>query len=220
MPITYWARPQDKPELKDLRRTPADLRWLEARLGRYPFAELGVVVSPTDTAEETQTMVTMGADVLLFDDSGALTHELAHQWYGDEVTPDNWPDLWMNESFAYYLQLRWEAARGIESMAASRRYLDSHDQGFRRHDGPPGRYFKNDFASSSVYDCGALMLDRLHAMLPAPVFARVLREWPRLHRWGSVNRSLWVGYLDRVTGRNLRRVRPPVARLTDDAGLR
>lgn len=203
LPITYWVRPQNRALLHDLRRTPGDVRWLEARLGRYPFGQLGVVVSPTESAEETQTMVTMGADVLRFEGPGDLAHELAHQWYGDEVTPDNWPDLWMNESFAMYLQIRWEATHGVESMGRWRHYLVASDQRTRRQDGPPGRYFRDDFAGNSVYLCGALMLDRLHSMLPAAAFATLLRGWPRLHRFGSVHRSEWVRYLDRVTGRDL-----------------
>ncbi|MFS8640983.1 MAG: hypothetical protein LOD90_09285, partial [Symbiobacteriaceae bacterium] len=43
----------------------------------------------------------------------SLLHEYAHQWYGDLVTPDNWPDLWMNESFAMYLQLLWSDEVGL-----------------------------------------------------------------------------------------------------------
>jgi aminopeptidase N len=204
LPITYWVRPEDRWELKYLRRTPTVLKWLESRLGRYPFAELGVVMSPTRSAEETQTMVTMGVGVLSASYGVSdLAHELAHQWYGDEVTPDNWPDLWMNESFAMYIQIRWEAAHHVESIGQWRSYLNHYDQQFRRNDGPPGEYHKRQFAENSVYYCGALMLDRLHSMLPTAVFAKVLRDWPRLHRFGSVHRSEWVGYLDRITGRNV-----------------
>jgi aminopeptidase N len=205
LPITYWVRPADRETLHTLRQTPAIVGWLESRLGRYPFATLGLVAAPTRTAEETQTMVTMGLGVLdAYYGREDLAHELVHQWYGDEVTPDNWPDLWMNESFAMYVEIRWEAAHHLESMAQWRTYLEHHDQRFRRNDGPPGRYHRRQFASNSVYYCGALMLDRLHAMLPAATFATVLKKWPRLHWFGSVHRSQWISFLDRVTGRNLR----------------
>ena len=35
------------------------------------------------------------------------SHELAHQWFGDAVTPAHWEDLWLNESFATYGQWLW-----------------------------------------------------------------------------------------------------------------
>jgi aminopeptidase N len=204
LPVSYWVRPQNRSELANLRRTPAILKWLEAKLGRFPFRQVGVVVAPTHTAEETETMVTMGAGIL--DNRGGLSdlaHELTHQWYGDEVTPDNWPDLWLNETFAMYVEIRWDATHNIASMKQWRHILVHTDQRNRTQDGPPGRYHKQQFADISVYFCGALMLDRLHTMLPHPVFAKLLRGWPRLHRFGTVHRSEWVRYLDRVSGRHL-----------------
>ena len=38
--------------------------------------------------------------------AGTITHELAHQWFGDLVTMRWWDDLWLNESFAEYLAHR------------------------------------------------------------------------------------------------------------------
>ena len=61
LPITYWV-PRNHPEyLAPLRSTPSAIGWLESRLGPYPFDRAGVVVTPSDSAMETQTLVTFGA---------------------------------------------------------------------------------------------------------------------------------------------------------------
>jgi aminopeptidase N len=33
-----------------------------------------------------------------------LAHELAHQWFGDKVTCGSWQDIWLNESWATYIE--------------------------------------------------------------------------------------------------------------------
>src|SRR2546427_1959544 len=32
-----------------------------------------------------------------------IPHELAHQWFGDYVTLENWANMWLNEGFAEFL---------------------------------------------------------------------------------------------------------------------
>jgi len=206
LPITYWVERRDRGLLPELRRTPGLIRWLERRVGPYPFDRIGAVVVDSDSAMETQTMVTMGDDVR---EQGApwvevLLHEYAHQWYGDTVTPNNWKDMWLNESFAMYLEILWSADKGYTSMREWRGFLWSNDQYLRDKYGPPGEYDRGEFGSGNVYYCGALMLDVLRGKLGDRMFARVLRAWPQSHRDTNADRGDWIRWLNRVTDRNLR----------------
>jgi aminopeptidase N len=205
LPITYWVESKDKSVLAVLHQTPAMVSWLEARLGRFPFGSLGDVVVPTHSAVETQTMVTVGAPILT---SAAgptdLLHEYVHSWYGDDVTPSGWQDLWLNESFAYYVQLTWEASHGVTTTARWRQQVNQDDQRLRTQYGPPGDPEPADFAELNVYECGARMLDRLRSMLGPTTFANVLRQWPATHHFANADRDDWINFLDRATGRDLR----------------
>ena len=40
-----------------------------------------------------------------------MVHELAHQWFGDSVTPARWSDLWLNEGHATWYEYEFDADR-------------------------------------------------------------------------------------------------------------
>lgn len=69
--------------------------------GDYPFAaeKYGHAQFGRGGGMEHQTMSFVGS----FRSRDLLVHELAHQWFGDLITCQSWPDLWLNEGFATYL---------------------------------------------------------------------------------------------------------------------
>lgn len=75
------------------------LKLYSDKFGQYPFAEekYGHTITPIGGGMENQTMTTLGN--FSFE---LVAHELAHQWFGDNVTCATWQDIWINEGFASY----------------------------------------------------------------------------------------------------------------------
>lgn len=65
----------------------------------YPFAEekYGHCLTDLGGGMEHQTMTTIGGFSF-----GLVAHELAHMWFGDNITCATWSDIWINEGFATY----------------------------------------------------------------------------------------------------------------------
>ena len=204
IPLTYWYLPADADAVHKLTaQVPGMITFLEQHFGPYPFPTAGVLFRPEMVGMETQTMITLSSRVPAAD----LLHEFAHQWFGDAVTPTTWSGLWLNEGFAMYSQLLWEAQNpalgGGETIdTLLQRQVLPRDQMLRTADGPPGHFKPTHFASSNVYYCPALMLNGLRTAIGDTAFYRLLGDWAHQHQGTNQDRRAFVAFVNAQTGRD------------------
>ena len=202
VPITYWT-PRSQPKVLDkLEVTPEAMAWLEDLLGPYPFDTFGTVVVDAESGMETQTMVTLG-DTRYTLSSKVIVHELAHQWYGDQVTPDDWRDVWMNEGLVMYLQGMWEAEQQGIPVAAKMDRWALFEEALREEAGPPAAYFPDFFGSSNIYYGPALMFQELREMVGDERFFTMVRGWPAANDNANADREDFIAFMEESTGEEL-----------------
>ncbi|MCK6507649.1 HEAT repeat domain-containing protein [Myxococcota bacterium] len=133
-----------------------------------------------------------------------VAHELAHQWYGDLLTCEDWRELWLNEGFATFFAADWMATRqGPEAHAAEvQGWLD----GMVAHPRPlAGRFFHGPDAAmnANVYGRGAGVLHMLRVHLGEERFWAGIRAYTQGHQRGLVATVDLQRAMEGVSGRNL-----------------
>jgi aminopeptidase N len=203
LPISYWT-PTGRPAvLRKVRYAPQAVAYLERKVGRYPFPSLGLLVVPSDSAMETQSMVTLG-DTRYTLSRDTVVHEIAHQWYGDTVTPDDWSDLWMNEGMATYLaEASWTGDHGPASRTDILRGWATLASGMREEYGPPAHYRPGTFGEGNAYYLPALMWDTLRQRLGDRTFWSLATRWLRTHRFTSQSRDTLAAWWSQESGQDL-----------------
>ena len=200
--VDYWY-PRRTPEvLKDLTAGTAAVDWIEERLGPYPFSSAGIVVTDSISAMETQTMITLGKHEYARS-APVIVHEFVHQWYGDQVSPADWSDMWLNEGMTMLVQGLWESDHNGDDIATTIASWRSIDQQIRDDFGPPGDYDPTQFAGSNVYYCPALMWNELRLELGDDAFFEVARSWLAAHDNESVTREDIYAHWEKETGLEL-----------------
>ena len=107
-----------------------------------------------------------------------VPHELAHQWFGDLVTAENWANYWLNEGFAEFMPGQyWEAKLG--PAAEDDYYFDEYQQYLAKD--ARRRTPLATWNSSVAYPKGALVLRMLKQQLGAEPFWAAIRLYLQRH---------------------------------------
>lgn len=191
-----------------LRRQPAMIAFLARRFGPYPFSSAGATVVDVGVgyAMETQTRstypVTRFADPVEGED--VVVHEIAHQWFGNSVTPRRWRDLWLNEGFARYAEWLWSEERGRRTAGgmfslAYGRYPLGHSF-WKVKIGAPAA---GDLFTGALYDRGAMTLHQLRRTVGDAAFFAILRRWTADRAGGHGTTAQFVALAETVSGKDL-----------------
>lgn len=155
---------------------------LEKMFGPYPFTELGGVVPAANVwfgGLETQTRPVYRRKSIINKDfaNELITHELAHMWFGNQVTLEEWDDIFMNEAYASWAD--WGLVEQTGGRSANEAFLALFEKAEERpefwkitmHD--PGKEQLFD----TVYNRGPMTLQALRNVIGDDAFTELNREW-------------------------------------------
>ncbi len=169
-PLAYSNNASSINATKPLLETFSDL------FGVYPFykEKYGHVMAPFSGGMEHQTMTSLG--IFNF---GIVAHELAHQWFGDNVTCATWSDIWLNEGNATYCE--YLAAKYLTSATNAVNVITKIQNDAKAE---VGSVYCTDttnvnriFSSGLTYNKGGSAIRVLHYLLGDSMFFKVNRTY-------------------------------------------
>ena len=172
--------------------------------GPYPFSAMGAIVDPAvpiTYALETQSRPYYPTPP----GESLLTHELAHQWFGDSVSLRRWKQIWLNEGFATYAEWLYEEHTGGASTAETfdEEYsTDKSDKEFWNpppgNPGGPANMF-----DETIYTRGAMTLEVLRQRIGDDDFFDLITEWAAGNQYGHGTTRELKGLAESISGKQL-----------------
>ncbi len=186
IPLRFWYLRGNEAKARGLfAEFPTMLDFFEGTIGPYPFGDekMGVVETP-HLGMEHQTINAYGngyeKNDVGYDD--LLQHEFAHEWFGNQLTNENWDDMWLHEGFGSYMQPLY--SRYLYGEQAYDAELHTQRLGIRNkfplvsgkpmlgeevYSGPHG-------PGGDIYVKGSMMLHSLRQLVGDPAFYNATRR--------------------------------------------
>ena len=199
-----YDNPQTLPYFQaDIDETATFLELYAGLFGPYPFQDekYGHCMAPISGGMEHQTMTTQG-----FFEKKLTTHELCHQWWGDNVTCASWADIWINEGFASYGEFLM-----LENLYAGQQVQHMTDVHTSVMGSPEGSVYVLDslnegriFDGRLSYDKGSGIIHTLRYLInDDAVFFSTLRQFQNEFKDSTATGMQFRDFVAAVTGIDL-----------------
>ena len=223
VPVRGIATKGNGPKMaRALAMAPAIIEHEEAYYGfGYPFGKLDLAALPDFSAGamENAGLVTFRDWLLLLDKDSApsavrssfnvIAHELAHQWTGDTVTLDWWNDIWLNESFATWMQQKvegeihpdWHAHLGRIMGGQEAMQNDSLTSARMIRQPITGNGDIETAFDGITYQKGAAVLGMFENFVGPEVFQKGMQAYIKAHAFGNANAGDLVDAIATAAGK-------------------
>jgi aminopeptidase N len=183
-----------------LSQTPSILDFYATFLSTpYPYDAAGGVIdrSPVGYALETQTKPSYAVNSGVDPSSPGLdtiSHELAHQWFGDDVTLATWSDIWLNEGPAEFFSWLWQERTGNSPLTTKQRFDSSYANPAMDWSIPPAAppTAADIFDTDAMYTRGAMVMEALREIVGEDKFKAVLKTYLASHQYGNASTRQFI----------------------------
>lgn len=217
VPLAFYTPPSEFAQAqRSFAGTKDMMAFFEEETGTpYPWAKYAqVCVNDFVAGGMENTSLTILTDNTLFppetennrSSEGLVSHELAHQWFGDLVTCKDWTHLWLNEGFASYYEALYDGHRHgrdaflynlwHKAQSVLNQANDTRPIAWREFDRPDEQF------SYLAYPKGAWILHMLRSQLGEDLYRRCIKTYLARHAYGNVVTEDLNAVVSELSGRS------------------
>jgi hypothetical protein len=175
----------------------------------YPFSSAGGVIDKSSVGYSLETQskpmyaVNSGVDPAspLID---TVAHELAHQWFGDSVSPATWSDIWLNEGPAEFFSWLWLERTNNNPLTTKQRFDANYANPAMTWNIPPAAppTASDIFDGDAMYTRGAMVMEALREIMGEPTFKTVLATYLAQHKYGNASTQQFIDLVKSDSGKD------------------
>ena len=208
----YFGTAYPLPKL-DLIAVPGGFGGAMENWGGITFFESRLLFDPTVSADEAKRGI-----------FSIVSHEMAHQWFGDLVTMAWWDNIWLNEGFASWMQAKsaevlhpdwqtWLNGNGFKQAAMG--------EDARRTTHPIQQPIANETEAMAAFDSityakGQAIIRMVESYLGEDAFRNGIRAYMKQHAYSNTTTADLWGALEAASGKPIKAI---AAAYTEQAGI-
>ena len=196
---------------------------------KYPFGKLDMVAIPDYEwgGMENTASIFYRDSALLFDEKTSsslrkrgqavtIAHEIAHQWFGDLVTPVWWDDIWLNEGFATWMSAKpieawhpeWNLEGDVAAQAQQILGVDSLASARAIHGNPSTPSEIKEMFEGITYEKGAAVIRMLESYVGPDIFRKGVNAYLAAHANGNATSSDFWQAEAQASGKPVEKIMP------------
>ncbi|HEY9165464.1 MAG TPA: M1 family aminopeptidase [Candidatus Kryptonia bacterium] len=209
IPVQYYVYPEDSAAAVsngscDVDSVISMIKFYSSIYGPYPFEKYAMTcIEPFYYGGMEHTTITTVKRNYEFD-RRVVAHELAHHWWGDNVTLGTWKDIWLNEGFATYSEAMQQQHLSESDFHSEMQYYEAQFFGeydttkYAAYAPPPGLIF-----GLAEYYKGAWVLHMLRSIVGDSTFFDIMKTYRADFQFGNAVTTDFAGDVSKVTGSDM-----------------
>ncbi len=212
VPVSAWVYPENRLDgFHDYAVASKVLKYFIDKVGPYSYAKLANMQAKTQWGG-----LENAGNISYFENSvtgkneveGLIAHEIAHQWFGNSASENDWNHVWLSEGFATYFAILYQEEiygneKRKEELALDRKQIIDY---YRKNPSPivdPSILDPLKVLSTNTYQKGGWVLNMLRHRLGDEIFWEGVRQYYRTYQNSNAMTVDFQNVMENVSGENL-----------------